>query len=147
MTATTAMTTSFKKDLFDLYGFKLSGGSNLKIALIKESPAGTYGAATTNYSDVTGNSDEVSGTGYTTGGATLTRIDPSTSGTTALTDFADPAWTTATFTSDAALIYNADLSDASIGVYDFGGTKSVTADTFTLIMPAADASNAILRLA
>lgn len=146
--ATTAMTTSFKVELLkQIHNFLLSGGDTFKLAMTKVGMAGTYGAATTNYSDITGNSDEVSGTGYTTGGASLTRIDPTSSGTTAFTDFADLVFSTATISATAALIYNSTESDAAVSVHDFGGTKTSTAGDFTIQFPAADASNAILRLA
>lgn len=127
-------------------------GDSFKIALIKVAPAGTYGAATTNYSELTGNSDEVTGTGYTAGGVTLTNVSPTTSGTTAFIDFApDPSWTTATFSATAAMIYNnsrrGPVATRSISTHDFGGTQTVTAGTFTAVMPTPDASSAILRLA
>ncbi len=148
MAATTAMCTSFKSELMQaLHNFLLSGGNTFKIALIKSGMAGTYGAATTNYSNVTGNTDEASGTGYTAGGATLTRVDPTTSGTTAYTDFADASWTTATISAAAALIYNTTNGSRAVSVHDFGGTVSSTAGTFQITFPTPDASNAILRLA
>jgi hypothetical protein len=101
-------------------------------------------ASTTAYST----SNEISGTNYSAKGNTLTRIDPSSSGTTALTDFADTAWTTATFTARGALIFNEDTSgDTSVLVLDFGADKTATAGTFTIAFPAADASNAIIRIA
>jgi len=101
-------------------------------------------ASTTAYST----SNEISGTNYSAKGNSLTRIDPSSSGTTALTDFADTAWTTATFTARGALIFNEDTSgDTSVLVLDFGADKTATAGTFTIAFPAADASNAIIRIA
>lgn len=146
MASTTAMCTSFKVELlkadhdFDADVFK--------IALIKASPAGTYGAATTNYSDVTGNSDEVTGTGYTVGGNTLSvSTTPTSTGTTAFIDFADTTWSSATITASAALIYNTSLSNAAVAVLDFGGNKTSTNGDFTVQFPAADASNAIIRIA
>lgn len=147
MAITTAMCTSFKKELLEgVHNFKNSGGDTFKMALIKDGMSGTYGAATTDYSDITGNSDEVSGTGYTAEGNTLTRVDPSTSGTTALTDFADTSWEDATFTARGAAIHNDTDSGAMAGVWDFGSAKAVSAGTFTVIFPTADASNAIIRL-
>lgn len=126
-------------------------GDTFKMALIKVSPAGTYGAASTNYTDITGNSDEVSGTGYTAGGTALTNVSPTTSGTTAFVDFSpDPSWTSATFSTSACMIYNnsrrGPIATRSISTHDFGGNQSVTGGTFTVILPTADASNAILRL-
>lgn len=148
MAITTAMLTSFKKELLEAkHNFLLSGGSAFKIALIKTSMSGTYNAASTNYSDVTGNSDEASGTGYTTGGAALTRVDPSTSSTTALTDFADVTWSTATISARGAIIYNTDQSDAGVMVGDFGADKSSSGGNFVVTFPTADASNAIIRIA
>jgi hypothetical protein len=128
-------------------------GDTFKIALFKVGVAGTYGAATTNYTDMTGNSDEVpNGSGYTTGGATLTNVDPTTSSTTAFIDFTpDPSWTSASFSTTGALIYNSTrngpTATLATSVHDFGGTQTVSAGTFTAVMPTPDASNAILRLA
>lgn len=128
-------------------------GDTFNIALIKVSPTGTYGAASTAYADITGNSDEVaSGGGYTTGGAALTNVDPTTSSTTALIDFTpDPAWTSATFSATAAMIYNTTrngpTANPAVSTHDFGGTQSVTSGTFTAVMPTPDATNAILRIA
>lgn len=123
-----------------------------KIALIKVSPTGTYDASTTSYTDVTGNSDEVSGTGYSAGGVALTNVSPSLSSTTALVDFTpDPSWTSASFSARGAIIYNTNqrgpLASAGCSVHDFGGTQTVTNGTFTAVMPTPDASNAILRIA
>ena len=101
-------------------------------------------ASTTAYSST----NEISGTNYSAKGNSLTRIDPSSSGTTALTDFADTSWTTATFTARGALIFNEDTSgDTSVLVLDFGADKTATAGTFTIAFPAADSSNAIIRIA
>lgn len=127
-------------------------GDVFKIALIKVSPAGTYGAASVNYSDITGNSDEVSGTGYSAGGAALTNVTPTTSGTTAFTDFSpDPSWTSASFSTTGCMIYNSsqrgETANRCVSTHDFGGTQTVSAGTFTAVMPTADASNAILRIA
>jgi hypothetical protein len=127
-------------------------GDSFKIALIKISMAGTYGAASTNYTDITGNTDEVSGTGYSAGGTALTNVSPTSSGTTAFVDFSpDPSWTSASFSTAGCMIYNNARRGptATIGtsVHDFGGTQTVTAGTFTAVMPVADASNAILRIA
>lgn len=142
MAVTQAMCTSFKVELFQAtHNFNLSGGSTFKIALYTQAAA-TLSAATTAYT-ATG---EVSGTGYTAGGGTLTRIDPTSSGTTAFCDFADQAWTTSTITADAALIYNSTASNASVSAHTFTSASSV-AGTFTIQFPTADASNAVLRLA
>lgn len=149
MAATTAMCTTFKKELMEgKHNFLLSGGSTFKLALIKSGMAGTYGAASTNYSNITGNSDEVGNSGsYSAGGATLTRVDPATSGTTAYTDFADVSFTTATISAAAAIIYNSTNSNSAVSIHDFSGTVVSTAGTFSITMPTPDSSNAILRLA
>lgn len=145
MAITTAMCTSFKSEL--LGGTHDLDTHSIKIALIKASPAGTYGAATTNYSDVTGNSDEASGTGYTVGGQVLDSVTISTDGTTAIVDIADEVFTSSTISADGCIIYNASASNAAICVIDFGGTKTSTNGDFTISFPTADASNAIIRIA
>jgi hypothetical protein len=150
MAISQAMCTSFKKELMTAtHDFTTTTGNVFKIALFRAtaSIAGTYGAATTNYSEMTGDSDEATGTGYTTGGNTLTNVTPTSSGTTAFTDFADTTWSTATITASGALIYNSSASDASVAVLDFGADKTSTAGDFTIIFPTDDASNAIIRIA
>mgnify|MGYP003132461688 FL=1 len=151
MAITSAICTSFKKELLEgLMDFNATSGSTFKIALIKAnaSQSGTYNAATTNYSDVTGNSDELPATGgYTTGGNTLTNIDPTTSGTTAFVDFADTTWTSATFTTRGCIIYNTSQSNKAVMVIDFGADFSVSGGTFQIQFPTANASDAILRIA
>lgn len=127
-------------------------GDVFKMALIKNGMAGTYGAATTSYADITSNSDEVTGTGYTAGGTTLTNVDPTTSSTTAFTNFSpNPSWTSASFSCAGCMIYNSTqngpTANAACSVHDFGGTQTVASGTFTAVMPTADASNAILRIA
>lgn len=127
-------------------------GDTFKMALIKTAMVGTYGAASTGYSDITGNADEVTGTGYTAGGAALTNVDPTTSGTTAFTDFSpDPSWTSASFSTTGCMIYNTTQNGPSANpgcsVHDFGGTQTVASGTFTAVLPTPDASNAILRIA
>ena len=142
MAITQAMCTSFKKELLEgVHNFKNSGGSTFKLALFTSSAS--LDAATTAYST----SNEVSGTGYSAGGLALTRVDPSTSGTTALTDFADLTFSTATITANGAVIYNDGASDAAVIVLAFGGDKTSTAGDFTIQFPTADASNAIIRIA
>ena len=144
MAITTAMCTSFKSEL--LGGTHDLDTHTLKLALIKASPSGTYGAATTNYSDVTGNSDEASGTGYTTGGQNLDGATISTDGTTAIVDFTDEVFSSATVSADGCIIYNSSQSNKAIAVFDFGGTVSATSGTLTVQFPTADASNAVIRL-
>jgi hypothetical protein len=137
------MCTSFKKELLEAkHNFLNSGGSTFNLALYTNSASFT--AATTAYTS----SNEVSGTGYTAKGAALTRVDPSTSGTTALTDFSDLTFSTATITARGALIFNDSASgDPAVVVLDFGGDKTSTAGDFTVVFPTADASNAIIRIA
>ena len=151
MAITSAICTSFKKELLEgLMDFNATSGSTFKIALIKAnaSQSGTYNVATTNYSDVTGNSDELPATGgYSTGGNTLTNIDPTTSGTTAFIDFADTSWTSATFTTRGCIIYNTSQSNKAVMVIDFGADFSVSGGTFQIQFPTANASDAILRIA
>jgi hypothetical protein len=104
----------------------------------------SFDASTTAYTAT----NEVSGTGYTAKGAALTRVDPTTSGTTAFTDFADLTFSTATITARGALIFNDTASgDPSVVVLDFGADKTSTAGDFTIVFPTADASNAIIRIA
>ena len=142
MAITQAMCTSFKKELLEgVHNFKNSGGSTFKLALFTSSAS--LDAATTAYSA----SNEVTGTGYSAGGLALTRVDPSTSGTTALTDFADLTFSTATITANGAVIYNSSASDKAVIVLAFGGDKTSTAGDFTIQFPTADASNAIIRIA
>ena len=124
------------------HNFLLSGGDTFRMALYDDDSSFT--AATTAYTS----SDEISGTNYTAKGESLTRIDPTTSSTTAYTDFADVAWTTATFSAMGAMIFNDTASgDPSVIILDFGALKTATAGTFTVAFPAADASNAIIRIA
>ena len=142
MAITQAMCTSFKQELLEAgHNFKNSGGHTFKIALFTSSAS--LDASTTGYST----SNEVSGTGYSAGGSALTRVDPSTSGTTAFTDFADLTFSTATITANGAVIYNDGASDAAVIVLAFGGDKTSTAGDFTIQFPTADASNAIIRIA
>ena len=77
----------------------------------------------------------------------MTNIDPTSSGTTAFTDFADLSFTTATITARGALIYNSTDSNKAVAALDFGADKTSTAGTFTIQFPTADASNAIIRIA
>ena len=142
MAISQAMCTSFKQELLEaVHNFKNSGGDTFKIALYTSSAS--LGAGTTAYTT----SNEVSGTGYTAGGNTLTRVDPSSSGTTAITEFADSTWSSATITARGALIYNDTDSDKAVAVLDFGADKISSGGDFTIQFPAADASNAIIRIA
>jgi len=141
MAISQAMCTSFKKELLEgIHDFRTTGDT-FKIALFTSSA--TLGASTTAYA-VT---NEVSGTGYTAGGNTLSKVNPSSSGTTAFTDFADTTWSSATITANGALIYNDTESDKAVVVLAFGGDKTSTNGDFTIQFPTADASNAIIRIA
>lgn len=144
MAITTAMCNSFKQEL--LGGVHDLDSDSLKIALIKDSPTGTYGAATTNYSDVTGNSDEASGTNYTAGGQVLDGASITLSSGTAFVDFTDEVFTNLTISADGAIIYNADEGNKAIAVFDFGGTVTATSGDFTVVFPTADSSNAVIRI-
>ena len=145
MAITTAMCNSFKEEL--LGGEHDLDTDVIKIALIKDTPSGTYGAGTTNYSNVTVNTDEAVGTNYPAGGNTLTSPVISLDGSTAIVDFADTTWASATVSADGCIIYNASQGNAAIAVIDFGGPKTSTNGDFVIQMPAADASNAIVRIA
>ena len=149
---TTAMPTSFKVEILKaVHNFTASTGNTFKIALGKATASitGTYGAATTNYSNLTGNSDELpNGSGYTTGGNTLTSVTPVADGTTAICDFADTTWSSATFTTSGAIIYNDSAAgDPACAVLSFGGDQSVSSGDFTIQFPAAAAATAIIRIA
>mgnify|MGYP007072004386 FL=1 len=143
------MCTSFKKELlYGVHDFDLANGDTFKIALYDNNASFT--AATTAYTAT----DEVSGTGYSAGGGALTNVDPTSSGTTALTDFQDETFSNATITARGALIYNTTPNTTSISVtnptvvvLDFGADKTSTAGDFTIVFPTADASNAIIRIA
>ena len=126
----------------NVHNFKNTGGSTFNLALYTSSAS--LGASTTAYTT----SNEISGTGYTAKGASLTRVDPSTSGTTALTDFSDLTFSSSSLTARGALIFNDSASgDPSVCALDFGADKTSSSGDFTIQFPAADASNAIIRIA
>ena len=137
------MCTSFKKELMTATHNFTNGANSFKLALYSNSAS--FNAATTAYTA----SNEVSNSGtYTAGGGALTNVTPTTSGTTALTDFADLTFTSATITARGALIYNDTAAgDPSVIVLDFGSDKSSTSGDFQIVFPTADASNAIIRIA
>lgn len=154
MAITQAMCTSFKVELLQgVHNFTPSTGDVFKIALYTSSA--TLDATTTVYTT----SNEVTGTGYTAGGNTLTSSAgmPTSGGTTAFTDFSDTTWSTATITARGALIYNSTpsansnanttLTNAAVCALDFGADKTASDGDFTIIFPTADASNAIIRIA
>ena len=145
MAITSAICTSFKVELLKgVHNFTATTGDTFKIALY-DSDA-TLGASTTAFST----SEEItntSGTAYTSGGATLTSVTPVASSTTAVCDFADVSYTSASFTANGALIYNSSDSIAAVCAIAFGSDKTATNGTFTIQFPTADATNAIIRLA
>ncbi len=137
------MCTSFKTELMTAtHNFTNSTGNTFKLALYDNSASFT--AATTAYTT----SNEISGSGYSAGGGTLTNVTPTSSSTTAFTDFDDLTFSTATITARGALIYNDTAAgDPSVVVFDFGGDKTSTAGDFKIVMPTADSSNALIRIA
>tara|TARA_R100000808_G_C2117879_1_gene129960 strand:+ start:151 stop:567 length:417 start_codon:yes stop_codon:yes gene_type:complete len=138
MAITQAMCTSFKSEILQ-EGHQLATDT-IKIALFTSSAS--LDATTTAFST----SNEISGTGYTSGGVTLTSTTVSTSGTTAFFDADDPTWTSATFTARGALIYNSSNSNKAIAVLNFGGDFTVAGGTFKITLPAAG-TTAIIRIA
>lgn len=149
MAITQAMATSFKVDLLNgvhAFGTTVTRGSTnadtFKIALYTSSA--TLDSTTTAYSAT----NEVSGTGYSAGGNTLTVSQvPTSTSTTAWLDFADTTWASSTITANGALIYNSTNSDKAVAVLAFGGDKTSTNGDFTIVFPTADSSNAIIRIA
>ena len=143
MAISQAMCTSFKVELLDAVHNFGAGGDTFKIALYTSSA--TLGASTTAYTT----SGEVPSTcNYTAGGNTLTvSVVPTSSGTTAYLSFANTTWAAATITARGALIYNSSKSNKAVAVLDFGSDKTSTDGDFTINMPTADASNAIIRIA
>ena len=144
MAITTAMCNSFKQEL--LGGVHDLDTDSLKIALIKATPTGTYDATTTNYSDVTGNSDEASGTNYTAGGQVLDSPTITLTSGTAYVDFADEVFSNLTISADGAILYNSSQSNKAIAVFDFGGTVTATSGNFTIVFPTNDQNNAVIRI-
>lgn len=143
MAITSAVCTSFKVELLKaVHNFSASGGNTFNLALYTSSAS--LGASTTAYTT----SNEVSGSGYTAKGNALTSVDPVADSTTAVCDFSDTSFTSASFTARGCLIFNDSASgDPAVCVIDFGSDKTVTSGTFTIQFPAADASNAIIRIA
>ena len=149
MAITQAMCTSFKTELLqgvhNFYngsgGGSAGTGATFKLALYTSSA--TLDAATTAYATT----NETTGTGYSAGGNSLTNVTPTSSGTTAFTDFADTTFSTSTITARGALIYNSTQSDKAVAVLDFGADKSSSSGDFTIQFPTADSSNAIIRIA
>ena len=149
---TTAMPTSFKVEILKaVHNFSNPGGNTFKLALGKSTAtiSGTYNASTTSYDDLTGNSDEIpNGSGYTTGGNTLTSVTPVADGTTAVCDFDNTTWTSATFTTSGGIIYNdTDTGNPACAILSFGGDQQVSSGDFQIQFPAAAAATAIIRIA
>jgi hypothetical protein len=138
MAITTALCNSFKQEI--LQGIHLAADT-YKIALF--SSVATLNKSTTAYSTT----NEVTGTGYTAGGKTLSGFAVTLDGDTACLDFDDPAWTSATLTAAGALIYNASRSNKAVATYSFGGDVSSTNATFTAQLPAPAAATALIRIA
>ena len=143
---------SFKVEILKaVHNFTASTGNTFKIALMKATAAGsgTYGAATTSYDTLVSNSDELAnGSGYTTGGNTLTSVTPVADGTTAICDFADTTWSSATFSTCGAIIYNDSATgNPACAVLSFSGDQTVSSGDFTIQFPAAAAATAIIRIA
>ena len=145
MAITSAICTSFKVELLKgVHDFTVTTGDTFKIALYDSNA--TLGASTTAFST----SEEItntSGTAYTSGGASLTSVTPVASSTTAVCDFADVSYSSASFTANGALIYNSSASNVAVCAIAFGSDKTATNGTFTIQFPTADATNAIIRLA
>ena len=136
--------TSFKKELMEAkHNFLASGGNTFNIAMYTNSASFT--AATTAYTST----NEISGTNYTAKGQALGNVNPTTSSTTAFTDFADEVFSNVTISSvRGALIFNDTASgDPTVCVLDFGADKAASSGDFTIVFPTADASNAIIRIA
>ncbi len=144
MAITQALCTSFKAEMLDeQHDIE---ADTFKIALYTSSAS--LGAGTTAYTDASNPSNQVAnGSGYSSGGATLSSADVHTDGTTVIIDFADPSWTSASFTAAGALIYNSSNSNKAVAVLSFGGNFTVTSGTFTIVFPAKDASNGLIRFA
>ena len=146
MAISSALTTSFKKELLQGVHNFASGGNSFKLALYAGATA-SLGATTTAYA--TSLTGQITGTNYTAGGAALTPgiAAPSSTGTTAFVDFANLTFSTATITASGCLIYNDTQSDKAVCVLDFGADKTASSGDFTIVFPTADASNAIIRIA
>ena len=143
MAISQAMATSFKVQILG-GDFDFSSGTSQAFKIALYTNAATLGATTTAYATT----NEVTGTNYVAGGNTLTiSANPASTGTTAFLDFADTTWSAATITARGALIYQSGGTNPAVAVLDFGSDKTSTAGDFTIVFPAADASNAIIRIA
>ena len=145
MAITSAVCNSFKQEiLVGTHNFTASSGNSFKLALYTSSAS--LGAGTTAYS-TSNEISNTSGSAYTAGGKALTSVTPALSGDTACCDFADISFTSASFTANGCLIYNDTQADKAVCAVAFGSDKTVSSGTFTIQFPAADASNAIVRIA
>jgi len=145
MAISSAICNSFKQEiLVGTHNFTASSGNSFKLALYTSSAS--LGAGTTAYS-VSNEISNSSGSAYTAGGKALTSVTPVLDGSTAVCDFADISFTSASFTANGCLIYNDTQSDKAVCVVAFGGDKTVSSGTFTIQFPAAAASTAIVRIA
>ena len=145
MAITSAICNSFKQEiLVATHDFTASTGDTFKIALFTSSA--TLGASTTAYSSLNETTNDA-GTAYTAGGEDLTSVTPVLDSSTAVCDFDNVSWTSATFTANGALIYNSSKSNKAVCAIAFGGDKTATSGTFTIQFPAFTTSAAILRIA
>ena len=145
MTISSAVCNSFKQEiLVGTHNFTASSGNSFKLALYTSSAS--LGAGTTAYA-TTNEIANTSGSAYTAGGKVIVSVTPALDGSTACCDFADISFTSASFTANGCLIYNDTQADKAVCVVAFGSDKTVSSGTFTIQFPAADASNAIVRIA
>jgi hypothetical protein len=146
MAITQAFCVSFKIELMEAIHNLSTGQDVIKLALFRSGAliSGSFGAATTNYSQM--GADEVSGTNYVAGGSALTNVTPTSSGTTAWVSFANLTFSNVTLTTSGALLYNSSKSNKALIVLNFGADKTKTAGDLVITMPSADASNALIRL-
>ena len=142
MAITSAVCNTFKTEVLRAIHNFTNGGNEFKLALYTSSA--TLNKSTTAY---TASNEVANGNGYSTKGIALTNVTPALSGDTACCDFADISFTSASFTANGCLIYNDTQADKAVCVVAFGGDKTVSSGTFTIQFPAADASNAIVRIA
>ena len=146
MAISSAICNTFKKEILTaVHNFTASSGNTFNLALYTSSAS--MGASTTAYA-TTNEIANTSGSAYSAKGKALTSVTPVLDGSTAVCDFANISWTSASFTANGCLIFNDTASgDPGVCVVAFGGDKTVTSGTFTIEFPAADASNAIVRIA
>ena len=145
MAIASAICNTFKQEiLVGTHNFTASSGDTFNLALYTSSAS--LGAGTTAYA-TTNEITNASGSAYSAGGKTIVSVTPVLDGSTAVCDFADISFTSASFTANGCLIYNDTQADKAVCVVAFGSDKTVSSGTFTIQFPAADASNAIVRIA